>query len=542
MSLTKVTNSMILGSYANAADYGMSESATADENCAALQAALNSGVKTVMCPPGNYSWNPRYMLYNDGAYSQSTRVGVSIPSGVTLLGYGVTLTSINTNSEFYGMLASFRTTGVNIKGFTLIGDRDSNTSNPALPNDYGFGIDFRDVTNASVEDVISNKMWGDSFYLGVTSTAGTGSKRVTYRNIIGINSRRQGLSITGGENIIVDGYRFEAIVGAALGPCAGIDIEPNTTDLCNNIQLLNGFISTSNYSILVFKTINLIINNLEVEDNRVLFPTLNDRVYDASVSNVVSRGGASTNYGLLWQLAKNLERISISNCQIGVAEIFPFYFDEDVTGAYEWYDVVFNNCTFYVKTAAVNTSIASVSNYGQLVFENCKVNVPIGFGPAQTGNLAGADTLFTCTNTIWKNCIIDNSGTAILECNFGADGNYGNIVNNMYYVRDTLAPQNGWTTLAGYSGVEYMKDSSGLVHIQGTITGGTTSAGTQILFQLPNGYRPFLTVNCPIVVNNAGAITCESITINSIGGITLTQTISGNTWISLNGVTFTAGN
>ena len=150
-------------------DFGASPSATADVNTDAFNKACQAAT-TIYFPPGNYAINPRFMLYNDGTYSQVTRVGVSIPSGRTLLGYGVTLTSINTNSDNYSLLASFRTTGVNIKGFTLIGDRDSNGSNPLVPNDYGFGIDFRDVTNASVEDVISNKMWGDSFYLGVTDT------------------------------------------------------------------------------------------------------------------------------------------------------------------------------------------------------------------------------------------------------------------------------------------------------------------------------------------------------------------------------------
>jgi hypothetical protein len=540
MSLTKVTNSMILGSYANAADYGMDTGASADVNCAALQAALLSGNTVVVVPPGNYSWNPRYMLYNDGVYAQSTRVGVSIPSGVTLLGYGVTLTSINTNSEFYGMLASYKTTGVNIKGFTLIGDRDSNGSNPLLPNDFGFGIDFRDVTNASVEDVISNKMWGDSFYLGVTDVLGTGSSGVTYRNIIGINSRRQGLSITGGNNIIVDGYRFEDIVGAAAGPCAGIDIEPNTGDFCDNIQILNGYVSNSNQPVLVFKTINLIVNNLQSDNNAVLMPRLVDRVYDACISNVVSRGGASTNYGVLWQLSRNLENISIENCQIGTAGLFQFFMSEDTTGGYDWYNVVFSNCVFLVRDAAVNTSYFEVSNYGQLMFEDCKVIVPITFGPADAVNLTSGDIIFEGQNAIWKNCTITNLGTASLVCDFGSNGNYGNVINGMSYVRDTLAPQNSWVAVPGFAGIEYIKDSSGLVHIQGALAGGTVAGGTQILAQLPGAYRPSAAVVCPIVVNNGGTISCHSITISNIGGITLTATIPGNTWISLNGVTYAA--
>jgi len=415
--------------------FGIISSALADVNCAAMQSAFTAGYKVVMVPPGNYSWNPRFMLYNDGTYSQSTRVGVSIPSGVTLLGYGATLTSINTNSDNYDMLSSFKTTGVSIKGFTLIGDRDTNTSDPTVPNDYGFGIDFRDVTDASVEDVISNKMWGDSFYLGIIDIAGTGSNKVAYRNITGINSRRQGLSIAGGQKIIVDGYRFENIVGAVSGPCAGIDIEPNTSALCSDIQLLNGYVSTLNRTILVYKTINLIIDNLQVEDCSVLFPTLADRVYDTSISNVVARGGATSKYGILWQLSKTLVRVTISNCKIGVVSLYPFFMEEDTTASYKWVDVVFNDCAFYVKGAPVSTSIANVSTYGAISFNNTSVLVPTEFTPTETVNLTST-RIISCSNTIWKDCLFDNRGTATLIMDVGVLGNHGNIFSNCKYIPD----------------------------------------------------------------------------------------------------------
>lgn len=540
MSLTKVTNSMILGSYANAADYGMDTGASANVNCAALQAALLSGNTVVVVPPGNYSWNPRYMLYNDGTYSQATRVGVSIPSGITLLGYGVTLTSINTNSDNYSLLASFRTTGVNIKGFTLIGDRDSNTSNPTIPNDYGFGIDFRDVTNASVEDVISNKMWGDSFYLGITDATGTGSNRVTYRNIIGINSRRQGMSITGGEKIIVDGYRFEDITGAALGPCAGIDIEPNTTDLCNDIQLLNGYVEDSNRSIQVFKTINLIINNLQVENCSILFPLLNDRVFDANISNVVARGGAASNYAIIWQLSRTLQRVAMFNCQIGEVNLYPFYMEEDTSGAYQWKDVSFNNCIWYVKDAPVSTSYVDVSTYGAVIFNNCIFIIPSAFAPADAVNLTGTDIIY-CENTIWQNCTINNLGTATLTADVGVFGNRGNVFSGLGFNEDYASLLNSWTTVGGYQQQSIVKDSNGEIRIYGVLTGGTMLAGT-VFMALPAGFRPALPQVCGITVDNAGVITAATVEVATNGNVSFQYTIPGNDEITLTSIRFLAGN
>jgi hypothetical protein len=540
MSLTKVTNSMILGSYANAADYGMSTTASADTNCAAVQAALMSGNTVVVVPPGSYSWNPAYMLYNDGTFSQATRTGISIPSGITLLGYGVTLISVNTNRNNYDMMASFKTTGVNIKGFTLIGDRDINTVVPTPGVDFGFGIDFRDVTNATVEDVISNKMYGDSFYLGVIDTAGTGSNRVTYRNIIGINSRRQGLSITGGQRIIVDGYRFENIVGASLGPCAGIDIEPNTTALCNDVQLLNGYVETSNRPIQVFKTSNLIINNLQVENCSILFPLLSDRVYDTSITNVVARGGGSSNYGILWQLSRTLVRVAISNCQIGVVNLFPFYMEEDTTGAYQWADVSINNCVFYVKDAPVSTSLADVTTYGAISFNNTVVIIPSTFAPADAVNLTGTN-IINCENTIWQNCTINNLGTATLTANVGVFGNRGNVFSNVGFNEDYASLSNGWTTVGGYQQQSIIRDSNGEIRIYGVLTGGTRTAGT-VFMTLPAGFRPELPQVCGITVDNAGTITAATVEVAVNGNVTFQYTIPANDEITLTSIRFLAGN
>ena len=57
---------------------------------------------------------------------------------------------------------------------------------------------------------------------------------------------------------------------------------------------------------------------------------------------------------------------------------------------------------------------------------------------------------------------------------------------------DWTAPSllNSWVNYAaGYQAARYRKDSNGIVHIEGTIKTGTTTAGT-VLFALPAAYRP----------------------------------------------------
>lgn len=518
-------------------DFGMSQSATAAENSAAFNLAVGHGAQYVFCPPGEYDINPRYMLYNDGSYSQATRVGVSIPSNRHIFGHGVTLNVENTNEDDYSVLASYVSEKVHIKGFELIGDRDVNTSNPAVPNDYGFGIDFRDVTDCSVEDVISNKMWGDSFYLGVTDTSGTGSNRVTYRNITGINSRRQGLSITGGQKITVDGYRFEDIAGASNGPCAGIDIEPNTTDYANDITLLNGFVEGCNRSVQAFKVINLNISDLQVEDCVILFPIMSDRCYDVMMSNIQCRGGSTTNYGILWQDTPDISNVQVNGFSISAADLYAFYISDTVSHGFA--DVTFRNGKIFFKDDVINTSYVSAQSLGGVTFSDVDFIVPSGFDAADAANLSPSTYLVSSVNCIFRKCDINHKGTASLTFDVSPHGNRGNTFTNIDYTKDTLTLQNSWVAESGYEAPYYIKNSDNEVSLYGSMDSGTTAAGT-LLFTLPAGFRPSATVFANIITRDgAAAVTAKGVTIDTDGTCVLTDSTPNNR-VSLNGVKFMA--
>ena len=57
-----------------------------------------------------------------------------------------------------------------------------------------------------------------------------------------------------------------------------------------------------------------------------------------------------------------------------------------------------------------------------------------------------------------------------------------------------ISLQNSWADYGGaWQGARYRKDSNGVVHIQGLIDSGTTTA-TTLLFTLPVGYRPAATI------------------------------------------------
>lgn len=519
------------------ADFGGTTASSGDEFAEAFNLAVQSGASLILVPGGDYTLNPRWMLYDDGAYSQATRVGVSIPSNVTIMMHGATITSTDTDSDSYSMLASYNTTNVHIKGGQLIGDRDTNSSNPAVPNDYGFGIDFRDVTDCSVEDVISNKMWGDSFYLGVTDTSGTGSNRVTYRNITGINSRRQGLSITGGQKITVDGYRFEDISGASNGPCAGIDIEPNTTDYANDITLLNGFVEGCNRSVQAFKVINLNISDLQVEDCVILFPIMSDRCYDVMMSNIQCRGGSTTNYGILWQDTPDISNVQVNGFSISAADLYAFYISD--TASHGFADITFRNGKIFFKDDVINTSYVSAQSLGGVTFSDVDFIVPSGFDAADAANLSPSTYLVSSVNCIFRKCDINHKGTASLTFDVSPHGNRGNTFTNIDYTKDTLTLQNSWVAESGYEAPYYIKNSDNEVSLYGSMDSGTTAAGT-LLFTLPAGFRPSATVFATIITRDgAAAVTAKGVTIDTDGTCVLTDSTPNNR-VSLNGVKFMA--
>lgn len=519
-----------LNEWVSLTDFGADPTGAVE--CAAQFNNAVRAARFLWCSPGTYLLNPRHMLYDDGAYQQVTRVGVSIPSNTTILGYGATINSTNTNNDSYSLLASFRTSNVHIKGLKLIGDRDTNTSNPAVPNDYGFGIDFRDVTDCSVEDCESSKMWGDAFYLGVTDTGGTGSNIVRYLNIHGHDCRRQGLSITGGQNITVAGYLFERISGASAGPAAGIDIEPNTTALCQNITIVNGTIRDCNFSILAYKVQGLVIDQLIAENCVQQFPVPGDRVFDFDISGVTCRGGAASNYGILWQERRTLSRGRISNFSITGSKLYDVLITDE--SGFDFSDITFSDGQIYGYTGGVMTSQIDVAP-SSVLFERIKFIYPLGILGT---NLTPAGRILSNSGGRLRNCEFINRDTVLsLAISYGLYGNQGNIHKGLLtFTKDALSLQNSWTTVGGYEGPYYTRDSEGRVELYGVITGGTTTAGT-VIATLPDGFRPIARV-MNSVVNDSGSVVTTGVIYVETNGNIVTGPGFLNNRVSLDGVAF----
>ena len=100
-----------------------------------------------------------------------------------------------------------------------------------------------------------------------------------------------------------------------------------------------------------------------------------------------------------------------------------------------------------------------------------------------------------------------------------------------------IAPtlENSWvnTTGLGLQDARYMKDSLGMVHIQGSVTAG--SANTTV-FTLPEGYRPAAALTWASIGKTATDVVIRA-SISSTGGFKLQAT---ETFVSIQ-VSFRAG-
>ena len=98
--------------------------------------------------------------------------------------------------------------------------------------------------------------------------------------------------------------------------------------------------------------------------------------------------------------------------------------------------------------------------------------------------------------------------------------------------------QNSWINYGiTITGVGYYKDIEGVVHLRGLIKNGTTTNPT-LLFTLPEGFRPLLSVITTAKTTNGTNLALAQINIGSDGTVYICTNSGYNSWLSLEGIVF----
>jgi parallel beta-helix repeat protein len=189
------------------------------DDTAAIQAAINQ------VPAGGTVYIP------DGTYMiEAVNAHVNLKSNMTLsMSSGAVLKAKPTSNDSYSILLLDHVTNVNIIGGTVQGERQGHLAAGTVDNGYGMGIRLITTNNVVVQGVTVRDNWGDGIYIGNSST------NSTICSVIGDNNRRQGLSMTFANTVVVKNSTFKNTNGAIPG--AGIDIESGPGESVSNVQI-----------------------------------------------------------------------------------------------------------------------------------------------------------------------------------------------------------------------------------------------------------------------------------------------------------------
>lgn len=147
--------------------------------------------------------------------------GLSIPKGARIYFSKETVLKMKpTAATHFDMLKIYDVSDVQIYNAKLVGDRKVHKG---TTGEWGSGIGIRNSTNVIIRYGKISDTWGDGIFIGSENGGVSTDIKVLDFNID--NARRNGISLTSGNNILVQNITISNTNGTL--PMCGVDIEPS---------------------------------------------------------------------------------------------------------------------------------------------------------------------------------------------------------------------------------------------------------------------------------------------------------------------------
>lgn len=215
----------------------------------AIQRALDSGSTIVSIP--------------DGTYLIDAQGGLRPMSNQTvLLDSHAALKVIPNAAGSYQVFLLVSVRNVEIFGGQLLGDRSAHLGKSG---EYGMGILVgKGTDDIRIRNIAIHDFWGDGIYIGSDSSGI--ARNVLVENVVCDNNRRQGLTITQAESVIVRNSIFRNTKGIA--PQSGLDIEPNSGCYVSNVTIQNNqFTGNAGSGLIINGAAGKSVNAISVDSN-----------------------------------------------------------------------------------------------------------------------------------------------------------------------------------------------------------------------------------------------------------------------------------
>ncbi|RKN74896.1 right-handed parallel beta-helix repeat-containing protein [Paenibacillus ginsengarvi] len=224
----------------------------------AINNAIGGGNVTAYIPQGVY------LIKADASGLGDLSAGIEAKDNTTIvISPQAVLKAKPTSAGRYYVINIFGKQNITVEGGgKIIGERDEHTG---TTGEHGYAIGIGGSTHVRIRNLYLANCWGDGAVVG-QDRAKTGSRDVAFVNVRCDNNRRQGVSVTYGEDVLFDSCTFENTRGTL--PQCGMDIEPDTGGICRKVTIVNClFQNNANYGLSLNGRVGT-IENIVVDSNR----------------------------------------------------------------------------------------------------------------------------------------------------------------------------------------------------------------------------------------------------------------------------------